>query len=67
MTYTCEIITRSFDSILTFKRTIKFEAKDGAKHLRKEITKYQKMGLKYNAELRQKTDSHFKLIWTERG
>ena len=66
MTYTCEITTIAFESHVRITRTIKFEAKDGAKHLRKEITKYQKMGLKYNAELRQKTDSHFELIWTER-
>lgn len=66
MTYTCEIITRAADGIFTNKRMIQFEAEDGAKHLRGEITKYQKMGLNYNAELRQKTDSHFELIWTER-
>lgn len=66
MTYTCEIKTIEFEGKVTTSRTIQFEAEDGARHLREEITKYQNMGLNYNAELRQKTDSHFELIWTER-
>ena len=66
MTYTCEITTIAFESHVRFTRTIRFEAEDGARHLREEITKYQNMGLNYNAELKQKAPDHFELIWTER-
>ena len=66
MTYTCEITTIEFEGKARFTRTIQFEAEDGGRHLRKEITKYENMGLNYNAELKQKAPDHFELIWTER-
>lgn len=66
MTYTCEIKTYNTKGDIINKRDITFEAEDGARKLRGDIIKYQNMGLKYNAELRQISETAFRLIYTER-
>lgn len=65
-TYTCEIKTYNTKGDIINKRDITFEAEDGARKLRGDIIKYQNMGLKYNAELRQISETAFRLIYTER-